>query len=65
MEKPIGALWINYTKNDDEFFSGYIEIDGIQHRIIIFRNWKKKAKGLQTSIFMRQGKKKKVIHFEG
>ena len=43
MEKPIGALWINYTKNDDEFFSGYIEIDGVQHRIIIFRNWKKKG----------------------
>ena len=56
MEKPIGALWVSYTKNDSEYLSGHIEIDGIQHRIVAFPNRKKNNKSPDFNIYKAKPK---------
>ena len=56
MEKPIGALWVSYTKSDSEYLSGYIEIDGIQHRIVAFTNKKRNDKSPDFNIYKAKPK---------
>ncbi len=36
-EKQRGALWKKNAKNGN-YLSGYVEIDGVEHRIVIFPN---------------------------
>lgn len=38
---PIGALWSKIAKNGYEYFSGYVEINGEKHQIVIFENPRK------------------------
>ena len=40
-EKQKGALWKKKTSNGN-YLSGYVEIDGIQHKVVIFPNKYKK-----------------------
>lgn len=37
-EKNIGALWIKTSKNGERFHSGVVEIDGVKHNIVVFKN---------------------------
>lgn len=34
----IGALWIKSSRGGVEFMSGEVEIEGVKHRITVFRN---------------------------
>lgn len=42
-EKDIGALWAKTGKTGSDFFTGTIEIEGVKHRIVVFKNRNKKA----------------------
>lgn len=34
----IGALWLNTDKRGQKYMSGNVEIDGVKHDIIVFKN---------------------------
>lgn len=54
MEK-LGALWANRDKNDDEYFSGQIEVDGNVIPIIVFSNgFKEEEKHPDLIIYLRE-----------
>ena len=51
-EKACGALWKNESKNGMTYLSGNIEIDGVKHRIVVFKNtFKDDAKKPDYRIF--------------
>ncbi len=37
-EKSIGGLWLKTGKSGQKFFSGQIEIDGVKHNFVVFKN---------------------------
>lgn len=37
-QQSIGALWISESKNGAKYMSGSIEIDGVKHKIVVFKN---------------------------
>lgn len=41
MNDRVGALWIRKGKSGQKFLAGVIEIDGKEHRIVVFANTKK------------------------
>jgi len=41
--KDIGALWEKFSKNGNAYLTGYVEINGIRHRITVFANSFKQA----------------------
>lgn len=40
--KDIGAFWIKTSKAGDKFMSGHIEINGVKHDVVVFKNGYKK-----------------------
>lgn len=36
--ESIGALWLGESKNGTKYMSGEVEIDGVKHKIIVFKN---------------------------
>jgi len=34
----IGALWLKKSKDGKSFFSGVVEIEGVEQKIVIFKN---------------------------
>ena len=51
MEDSIGALWLNESKKGNKYMSGNIEIDGVKHKILIFKNTKTKDEQPDYRIF--------------
>jgi len=52
-KKDIGALWLRMSKNGAEYMSGAIEIDGVKHQIVAFKNnYKKSEKHPDYRIFL-------------
>lgn len=50
-ERQKGALWKKKSKNGN-YLSGYIEIDGLQHKVVIFPNkFKKESKQPEFIIY--------------
>lgn len=41
-KKDIGGLWAKTGKSGVEFLAGNIEIDGVKHEVVLFRNDRKK-----------------------
>lgn len=37
-DKSIGALWLNESKAGKKYMSGSIEIDGVKHKVVVFKN---------------------------
>ncbi len=37
-KKPIGALWLKESKKGERFFSMQVEIDGVKHSFVGFKN---------------------------
>ena len=37
-QDKIGALWIKQSRGGAEFMSGEVEVDGVKHRVTVFRN---------------------------
>jgi uncharacterized protein (DUF736 family) len=37
-EKSIGALWVKTSRNNEDFMSGEVEINGQKHPIVVFAN---------------------------
>lgn len=57
-EKSIGALWVNKEK---QYMKGSVEIDGVKHDIVIFRNtYKKEDKHPDYKIFKSRPKPAEV-----
>lgn len=42
-EKNIGGLWLKTGKAGKKFMTGRIEIDGIKHKFVVFKNTYKNA----------------------
>jgi uncharacterized protein (DUF736 family) len=38
MEQNIGALWLKDKANGGKYLTGNIEIDGVKHKIVVFKN---------------------------
>ncbi len=36
--KNIGALWLKDSKSGGKFMSGSVEIEGVKHQIVVFKN---------------------------
>lgn len=51
----IGALWLKESRNGNKFMSGVVEIDGVKHDIVVFKNnYKKEDKHPDYRIFPSQ-----------
>ena len=37
-QKDIGCLWLNESKNGNKYMAGNVEIDGVKHKIVVFKN---------------------------
>jgi uncharacterized protein (DUF736 family) len=48
----MGALWKKTNKNNKKYLSGYVEIDGKKHPVVIFSNeYKKEEKHPQFIVY--------------
>lgn len=51
-KKDCGALWLNTAKSGTKYMSGVVEIDGVKHKIVVFKNnYKKDEKQPDYRIF--------------
>ena len=41
--KNMGALWLKTSDNGKKYMSGVVEIDGVKHQIVVFKNDHKNA----------------------
>ena len=37
-KKDIGAMWLHTAQSGTKYLSGVIEIDGVKHQIVMFKN---------------------------
>jgi uncharacterized protein (DUF736 family) len=37
-QQSCGALWKNTSKKGEVYLSGNVEIDGVKHKIVVFKN---------------------------
>lgn len=52
-QKDIGALWLNESKSGTKYMSGSIEIDGVKHKIVVFKNnYKEQEKHPDYKIYL-------------
>ncbi len=36
--KSMGALWEKVSKSNNKFLGGFVEIEGVRHNIVVFKN---------------------------
>lgn len=55
--ESIGALWLNESSNGTKYMSGIVEIDGVKHPIVVFKNkYKEEDKHPDYRILPKQKK---------
>jgi uncharacterized protein (DUF736 family) len=60
--KPIGALWVNETKDGKKYLSGEVDINNIKVRIVVFKNnYKTEDKHPEYQIFEKRVKEQDVL----
>jgi uncharacterized protein (DUF736 family) len=65
MEKSIGALWLNESKKGNKYMSGNVEIQGVKHKIVVFKNnYKDDDKKPDYRIFPSQSQNEAPQDFE-
>lgn len=59
-QKSIGALWLKESKNGNKFMAGNIEIGGVRHDIVMFKNVNK-SKTNQPDYHILPSRKKEDV----
>jgi len=58
--ESLGALWIHESQSGQKYMSGTIEIDGVKHGIVVFKNkFKEENKHPDYRILPKQEKQDK------
>lgn len=60
-KQSIGALWLRDSQNGTKYMSGVIEIDGVKHSVVVFKNnYKQEDKHPDYRVYLsdKQGQSK-------